>query len=262
MAKIEDYKAYWLDLAAKAGVPADKAQAMADQMGDESVARALKQGFKAIPDYSHDLDDVRDRTKAEAISEAKAFYDNWYKTTGEPAYLEHQKVANDYKRYKDLYGDLDGTGGSNGTNGSRPTKEEIESLINDRLAARDQAYAGLTKTAMTLSVRHFKEYNEVLDPDDLEQFANKNKFSDLKTAYDAYVRPKAEARQAADIDAKIKAAKEEGAREALSRHKLPTDSKPREYTNPFQSKEVVPKDVDPDSFSRDSFLEAWNKPNQ
>ena len=258
MAKIEDYKAYWLDVAAKAGVPADKAQAIADAMGDDAVAKAMKQSFKAIPDYSYDLDQVRDRTKAESTAEAKAFYDNWYKNTGEPAYQEHLRVANEYKKYKELYGDLNGNGGGSGDTTPRLTKEEAERLIDTRLAAHDQAYVGLTKSAMRVAVRHLKEYGEVLDPDDLERFATEHKFTDLNTAYDAYVKPKADAKAQADFDTKLKAAKEEGAREALSRHKIPTESKPREYINPFLSKPTVPKDTDPDAFSRDQFLEGWN----
>jgi len=258
MAKIEDYKAYWLDVAAKAGVPTDKAQAIADAMGDEAVAKAMKAHFKAIPDYSYDLDQVRDRTKSEATAEAKAFYDNWYKTQGEPAYQEHVRVANEYKKYKELYGDLDGN--SNGGGAPRITKEEVEGIINDRLVAQNAAYTGLTKSAMKIAVSHFKEFGEVLDPDALERFGVEHKSPTLEVAYADFVKPKIDAKTQVDFEAKLKAAKEEGAREALSRHKIPTESKPREYTNPFQAKVEIPKDVDPDSFSRDSFLDAWNNP--
>jgi hypothetical protein len=261
MAKIEDYKAYWMELAAKAGVPQDKAQAMADVMGDEAVAKALKQGFKAIPDYSYDLDQVRDRTKAEATAEAKAFYDNWYKTTGEPAYLEHQRIADEYKRYKETYGDLDGGGNGNGNrNAPSYTKEDILKEVESRLAARDAAVVNLTKQSWRYPLRHYKQFGEEIDPDALEKFAADNKFSNLDEAYLAFIRPKMEAKAQVEMEAKLKAAKEEGAREALSRHKIPTDSKPREYVNPLNPANVVPKDADPDQFSRDEFLKAWDNP--
>ena len=105
MSKVDNYKEYWTKLAADAGIPQDKVAQIAEAFGDEAVAKVLKQGFKALPDYSYDLDQVRDKTKADAITEAKAFYDNWYETTAKPAHEEAQRLAADYKKYQELYGD-------------------------------------------------------------------------------------------------------------------------------------------------------------
>jgi len=263
MAKVDDYKTYWLDVAAKAGIPEDKAKAIAEHLGDEAIAKAFKQNFKALPDYSYDLDQVRDRTKAdttaEATAKAKAFYDDWWKNTGEPAYLESVRVADDYRKYRELYGDLNNDGSNNG----KPTppsfsREDADKMIAERLAAHDAAYVGLTKGAMKIAVQHFKDYGEVLNPDELEKFANENKLGDLNSAYEAYVKPRAEEKAKEKHEAELAAAREEGAREALSRHKLPADSKPREYVNPFLSTTEVPKDTNPEAFSRDSFMEGWN----
>lgn len=258
MAKIENYRDYFAELAKKAGLTDEQAKPVLEALSNEAIHRVMKEGFKALPDYSFDLDQVRDTTKASSVAEAKKFYDDWFATTGKPAYDEHVRVANEYKQYQQRYGALDRSGGDNGGNTNTFSKDDAQKLIDTALAARDAAYVGLTKAAMRVAVRHLKEYGEVLDPDDLEKFATEHKFSDINTAYDAYVKPKADAAAKTKHDKEIVDAKAEGAREALSRHKIPADSKPREYINPFLSKPDIPKDADPEKFARDAFLEGWN----
>lgn len=259
MAKVEDYKQYWLELAKKAGVPDDQANVVATALDNESVRRAFRDGFKATPDYSHDLDQVRDRTRGEAQVEAKAFYDKWFAEEGKPAYERAIALAKDHQRYKELYGDLtDSTPSGSGTAPQFLTRETAEQLINQSLAARDSAYVGLTKNAMRFAVDYYRRFGEVLDPDALEKFANDSKSPNLEIAYKGYIEPRVKETEAKDMEAKIKAAREEGAREALSRHKIPVDSKPRDSFHPLLNREAPTKDSDPTKVSRDSFLEGWN----
>ena len=261
MAKVEDYKAYWMELAAKAGVPEDKAKAMAETLGDEAVAKAFKQAFKAVPDYSYDLDQVRDKTKAEAVAEAKKFYDDWYNAQAKPAYEHNLKIIEEYNRYKSIYGDInnaEGTGNNAGANPGYLTERQAEELINKAMAAQNAAYVGLTKNSMRIATQHLREFGEVLDPDDLDKFAANKGFTNLDQAYKEYVSPRVAERQAKDMETKLKAAREEGAREALSRAKHPGDSHGRGYVNPFTKQgEALPKDAVPEEHSRNAFLDGW-----
>ena len=261
MAKVEDYKAYWMELAAKAGVPEDKAKAMAETLGDEAVAKAFKQAFKAVPDYSYDLDQVRDKTKSEATAEAKAFYDNWYATQAKPAYEHNLKIIEEYNRYKSLYGDVNNAEGAGnvGANPGYMTEKQAEEMINRAMAAQNAAYVGLTKNSMRIATQHLREFGEVLDPDDLDKFASNKGFTNLDQAYKEYVAPRQEAKHTVEWETKVKAAKEEGAREERSRSKHPADSHGRGYVNPFTKQgEALPKDADPTVHARNAFMDGWD----
>ena len=100
MAKIDDYKTYFAELAKRAGLTEEQAKPVLEALSNEAIHKVFRDGFKALPDYSYDLDQVRDTTRTSAVAEAKKFYDDWFREKGEPAYLQHKKVADEYAEYQ------------------------------------------------------------------------------------------------------------------------------------------------------------------
>ena len=260
MPKVEDMKKYAAELAKKAGLDEEQAKTLEALMDNDTI----KNGFVARPNYSADLDSIKAKTaeeaKASAYTEAKAFYDKWWNETGEPAYKQSQAVVEKYAKYRELYGDLDGSvsgtgmhgNGGNG-NGRQLSTEDVEKLLQERLAATNSAYINTTKQAMRVTGRHLKEFGEVLDPDELETFATRNGYTDIGKAYDAYVAPRREAKQQEEWEAKVKKAKEEGLQEGYTR-RVNTAPGGREYVNPF----LKSSGADPEA-GRNAFFEAWDE---
>src|SRR5438128_7193200 len=145
MPKVTDIKAYWSELAKKAGIADEDVKPFLEALDKEQVRKTFTDGFKPLPDYSHDLDDVRARTKADKDKE----YADWFAKEQEKykVYLESEAKA---KRYEELYGSLDGAPPVTTTppaGGTTLTKEDIDRLLdaklNDTLSRRDSAVLDL-----------------------------------------------------------------------------------------------------------------------
>jgi len=256
MPKVEDYVAYFKELAGKAGLSEEQAKGVIEVLNNPTI----REGFVPRPNYSSDLDSVVAKTKAEATAQAKAFYDDWFAKEGKPAYDKSQQVIKDYAQYVALYGPLDGSpSGSNpsaGGNGNYATPEQVKQSISEALAATMGSVVNMQKKSMRVAAKHLREFNEVLDPDDLEKFASEKGYRDIDQAYQAYVSPRIEEKRNAEWEAKVKAARDEGAKEERSRLKVPHDFKSREYVNPFtKPREKV---ENPEAASRDAFLSGWD----
>lgn len=257
MPKREDYVAYMTELAKKAGFTDEQAKPLLEALNNET----FREGFVPRPNYSSDLDSAVKRAKDEATASAKAFYDDWFAREGKPAYDRALAATEALGKYKQLYGDLDGTpsplpaGGGNGTNGTL-TKEQVQEMLNQGLAAAMTPIVNMQKTAMKIATQHYATFNEVLDPDDLEKFARDKGLTDVGIAYKEYVSPRLQERQNKEFEEKLKKAREEGAKEERSRLNVPANYAPREYVNPF----LKPRDANaPADAGRSAFFEGWDE---
>jgi len=258
----QDLKAYWQELAKKANLPEDKAKAVFEALGDEAVEKVFKDGFRPMPDYSRDMDSVRDRTRAETSEAVKAYYDKWYSTEALPVLTRKEKEASDYKasldQYRQLYGDIDGQG-----NGNRqiatPTGDFLsKSEFTDYMRQREQAEINVLKAGLNAASHHMHVFNKPLDVDAVLRTANEKGLT-FEQAYESYIKPELEKKTSSEFDAKLKLAREEGARDALSRHKIPVDAGPREM-HPFFDREKDPgKTANTDRGKLDAFLEGWHE---
>src|SRR5262252_3860872 len=116
MPKVNDIKAYWKEVANKAGLSEDEMKTVAGVLDNDKIAKAFNDGFKPLPDYSHDLDDVRNRTKVEGDQSAKDAVQKYYESQ-KANFDEYLRVIDGYKKYQELYGDL----GNPNPNGNQPT---------------------------------------------------------------------------------------------------------------------------------------------
>lgn len=253
--EIDDLRQYWQEIATKAGLPEDKVSAISGVLGDESVARAFRQGFVPVPEHHSTLDQMKNR-----VTSREQELNDWYQRVAVPAYQSNLSGIEKLRQYESLYGEIDGSATNNpGAETMNLTPEEIDRRLEEKLRARDQAFVGLVKAIPRMSFDYYKRFGEVLDSDAVEKIALENGLPpDL--AYERYIAPKVEAQRSVELEAKIKAAREEGYRDALSKSHLPVDSTPRDSNPFFEREEPKPgtSDLEQDRGSRQAFLEGWN----
>jgi hypothetical protein len=209
----------------------------------------LKNGFLRQSDYSKRLDEVSKAKNEfevalnglqawEAENVESRLEDGTIITKAEAAYrdraaqLEQElsRAKETEMTFEDLNKHLDTKIGELGV----VKKSDFESILGTKEAEINRNFDGYAKFATQMPavmLRHFKETGEILDPDKFvaEEIVAKKQF-DIGRAYEEYYRPTREAKQAAEIEARVKAAREEGSAEARKNFvmsnegRMPTDS--------------------------------------
>lgn len=255
-----DIRQYMQELAAKAGVSPELSAKLQEALGNEAVSKVFADGLVARPDYSRDLDKVRDETK----SMTKAQWDDWYNREVKPVAEHNFKLAQQAEQYRTLYGDLDGTaapkpngnGGSVDGNGNYLTREELTRM----LAERDGAHVNLAKTLNKISFDHYRRFGAELDLNEIEKLSREQNLpADL--AYERYIAPKVADQQKQQHEAALKAAREEGFRDGASRRGTPLDAGQREVSLLFD-RTAAPDASDTRSAeqkSMDAFFKGWQE---
>ena len=254
-----DIKQYWQELAKKAGLSDEMAKPVLEALGQEAVAKAFNEGFKPMPDYSRDLDGVRDRTKVETAAAVKAQYDEWYQRTALPAYQEHLKAVELTKKYQETYGPLDSTNPNPGNNGNAAhesvfTKKEFE----EAMAAKLQAWSSDLLTVNRHSLDYYHRFKEPLDVGAVAKFAQEKGIASVDEAYRQYTAPKTAEIEKTALEARIKSEREEAVRDYASKHQLPVAPRARD-PHPLFDRTAVKDGTDPERASRDAFMEGWSK---
>jgi hypothetical protein len=260
MPKVTDIKAYWRETATKAGLTAEKVKQVEELFDDPNALKAFTDGFKPLPDYSHDLDDVRTKTTAAVDAKHQKIYEE-----NLAKYNEYVAGLDKLKKYEEVYGPLDVQHPPDpnlNRGGKTLTQEEIDKLVetklttvlNDTLARRDSAVLDL------LEVRefHMEKFKKSLDVKAFEAAWKEHPEwgGSLKQAYKSFVEPEIEKTREADIEARIKAAREEGIRDGYSRRALPTDSAAKEFSPMFDRKAEIDKmdEAAQERHSREAFF--------
>jgi len=257
---MENLTEYWQEIAKKSGLSEDQIKSVSDALGQEPVSKAFSQAFMTVSDHHSSFDKAKREweTEKQRWNTEKQQYDTWYRETALPEYERFTKSQEALKQYKDLYGELDGGNRQVATpTGDVLTRKEFE----EELKRRDQAYVGLTKAASRATLDYYNRFKEPLDLDELEKFAVERSLP-LDQAYNAYIQPKVDAANRAEWEVKLKTAREEGYRDAISKARIPVETQPKEYS-PFFDPDKPKVDVsDPDAMrrsARDEFFGAWNE---
>ena len=247
-------KEYYDGVLKQAGVSEAKRQALITQLEDEEVAKALA-NEQIVPrmrhdEYSREMDKLKGDQK-----KTGDYYQSLVTWKAEQDQILAAALA---------------------ANGQQPqTVQQVqpdltayEKKWEEKLAQRDGQMIGLLKTGMSLASRHAVEFKEALDVDAIEKIAVDKKLS-LQQAYDDYVAPRRLVTSDELRKTEIAKAREEGAREFASKHKIPVDTQPREHHVIFDrdpKKQVGADDYVPNSGQlspqstralRDNFVEAW-----
>ena len=269
MPKVADIKAYWRDIATKAGLGEDELKQVTAVLDNDKFAKAFTDGFKPLPDYSHDLDNVRANTKAEKDKE----YDSWFKAE-QTKYQEYVSGLDRLRAYESQFGPIENpTFNQNLNQGATMTKEEIDRIkaemkaeldadINNRLSRRDRA----TLDLMDVRESHMSNFKKTLDVQEFEKaWAEHPEWGgSLKLAYSQYVAPEVEKFREVQVKADSDRRYEEGVRDGFSRRAVPSDHQPKTFSPLFDRKEDVAKlgDHAQESHSREAFFEGLRDQKQ
>lgn len=254
----EQARTYFKELAQKGGVDEKEISSILQVLDDEKMGKLFLDGFVPRPEYSSALD-AKAKEAETARAEEKRIRD-WHDKEGRPAYEANLKGVERLRRYESQFGDLDEDSSDlekkRAAEVSGLSLKQVEEMLDRKMKEQGQAYVNLTKTAVKISQDYGRRFNKNLDVDALEKFAIE-KGLPLDMAYQEFIRPEADAQSNEQWEAKIKAAREEGARDYASKNKLPITSGPREPHPIFDHPQ--PKEGASDSDGRNSFLEGWNE---
>jgi hypothetical protein len=254
----DDLRAYWQEIANKNGLDPETTATMLAALGNEAVARTFRQAFVAVPDHHSRLDEVKSE-----YDSRKAELDDWYKSNALPAYQTNLAGIERLHQYEAAYGELEpgATTRQDANNLGFNSKADLDKYLDDRLRAERAGNIGLMKSIPKMTVDYLHRFGEVLDTDEVEKISVKQGLPpDL--AYERYIAPKVEAKRQSEYEEKLKAAREEGARDAISKYHLPVDTTPRE-SSPFYERLNNPEakpmgEAEEDRAARSEFLKGWN----
>lgn len=253
MPKVNDLKAYWKELAGKNGINEETLKPFMEALENENVRKAFESGFKPLPDYSHDLDAVRERTKQEKDAE----YDDWFKKEQAKynVYVDAEKRLGEYEK---KFGKIDSSDPPPEFKGM--TKEEIAQLLDERLQStlsrRDSAYMDL----LEIREEHLSAFKKPLDIKAFETAWKEHPEwgSSMKAAHKFFVEPDMEKVRETEVTSRLQQKYDEGVRDGFSRRSLPADSASKTFSPMFDRKEDVAKlgEREQETHSRNAFFDG------
>ena len=252
---------YAEQLAQAAGLSDDEKTNFMKVVANDKAAKFLEDSTMLRSDYSRQSD---------ALTAEKKKTQDYYASLTSWQADEQQKINNFWDQYQQRPNG-NATSYVNNGNADYVTKKDVEALnktFQDELQRRENVQIQLLKDGMKLASSHVHEFHEPLDVDALEKIAIDKKLT-LRAAYEDMVGSRRTEAQTKSFEARLAQAREEGAREFASKHRIPTDSQPREYhaiLDRDPSKQItdgyVPNSghVTPlmERKLRDNFVEAWD----
>jgi hypothetical protein len=263
MPKVADLKAYYRDLAVKAGLGEDEIKQVTAVMENEKFAKAFTEGFKPLPDYSHDLDDVRTRTEAEKDSEYQAWHEQELQK-----YNEYQAGLDRLRAYEAQYGPLDAAQRQQvitqtTAGGNMLTKEDIDRLKAEIKSENDSAFARRDQAVLELlDVRenHMNTFKKSMDVKAFEAAWKDHPEwgGTIRQAYKEYIAPEMDKIREAQIKSEADRRYEEGVRDGFSLRATPTDHQPKSFSPMFDREVTIDKmnEGEQEKHSRQSFFEG------
>ena len=134
-------------------------------------------------------------------------------------------------------------------------QEDVNKLVGEKASGVEKyvtesllGFNHIATKAGPLAVKHYREFNEDLDVDQVVDYAVKNGINDLTKAYSAYVEPRVKERQEKELQERLKAAEEAGYKKAREEQGMNPDSMPVDSGSqtmaPFQRMVLGLKDAD------------------
>ena len=269
-----DLKAYWKEIAGKAGVSADVMAEGEAWLGKAEVAKAFEQGFKPLPDYSRDLDLVRDKTRKELEAAHQVKVAEWeaYAAKQEPKYQEYLKGLTKLQQYETLYGPLEGQQRyqDDRSRGDMLTKTEVQAMLKEQfeaLAVQQRQREASYLDYFDISRDYERTFKKPFSQEAFQKFMEDRqdlKGAGMKVAYKEFVGPDAEKAREAEWQAKMDARYQEGIRDGASRKVTPTGHTPKTFSPLFDRKADVAKlsEFEQERHSREVFMAALNNPDE
>jgi hypothetical protein len=236
-------KAYFEEMCREAGLsPEETTAALAFASNDKLTGRLDSLVKTGTEDYQAQIGRVR-------AAEAKlAEYGQWYGTANQ----QYQQMADEVAALRSgrvpMYNNGNGTDPALTNTAQYLTKADLDRVVQEQ----GSRFATVLKTATSIAADHVARFGEKPDMEAIDTIAREQNLP-LNLAYEAYIKPRVEAKATADMDKRIKDAREEAVRDYASKHRLPVDPVPAEnsYINVNSSRPEAPKDIDAE------LLSAW-----
>lgn len=195
-----------------------------DLLEDEKVSAKLKDGVLARADYSSSMDELKaSRLQMEQyLAQEKQKIEGWQKWYGETSQT-FATTAEELQRYKDEFGDLSPEGQRREARKMGMTPEEVQKTLAEEIGKRETAFLKFADDLTDIKIEHRERFKERLDTDAVYGIAAKEGLS-LQNAYKMHIADRVEELQKKDLAEQLRAAREEGAKEALSKHNIPVMS--------------------------------------
>lgn len=192
----------------------------------------LKESVLMQSDYSRKMDEVRDKLKeAEVNAQALKGWETWrdenYDDSAKATKAEIALRAQLQEQQEKL----------NAIEGNEMTAEQMQAHLDSLLAGKgympksdvekvlaekskefeDRLYGvtSLVSALVPLSTKHFQEFGEPLDTEQMFKIGNEKKLTDPASAYEAMVAPRRAERMTQQHEEALKLEKEEGRKEAV-----------------------------------------------
>jgi len=267
----DEAKAHFKKLAGS--LSKEQQDAIAAALENEDFGEEVSKGFMLNADYSNNKKALAAEKKKTEEEYARKYQElsTWATEHGKTI-EQAKKIWDDYNRYVQTVGPLDGANGAaNGNNGAPNganalTPDAIKQLLDER----DQRLAGgvtsLVKDAVSLSGDYFKRYGENLPVEELDQFLAEQRKTDpnlsLRGAYKLFIEPKETAASETRFKEAIERARKEEREKILSTHHIPVDNGPKELSpawDPARHDKAKMPAEQQEELARQGFMEEWAK---
>jgi hypothetical protein len=234
-------------------------------LANESVVKDAQDHLARHDEMSSYMD--KSRNEVSALQRQIADVNDWYNRIAAPAVAHAEKLKTGYEKYRTTFGELDDVAGpQNGNNGGN--------VNNVRWASKDEMnQIGLSAIQVAKQINrcgmdYFKRFGEVLDPDELEKYAVSRGLAP-DAAYREMIAPRvaeAEKKSAEEKETQhqgaIKAAREEGVREGMTRRQWGSESSKTtdSFGRDLEAIKKTPEDAQ--SNADQEFMKAWQQFDQ
>lgn len=197
-------------------MPFDSKLFIEDILKDITIDDAQKQALLAVasnPVVAKRFEDNQMRQSdysaksAELQTKIKTAQDYW-NGLSEWEKAEKIRIAALEKKFGASDGDVD----LSKPNTNTVSKEELQQLAQEAVSYNN--------TLMTLGLKHYKEFGDILNTDKLLEVAGRDKVN-IAIAYDRLVQPQRDTVQQKELEKRIAQAREEGKQEAIKNFQMP-----------------------------------------
>ena len=253
-------------------LPKEQQDAIAAALENEDFREGVTKGFMLNADYSKSKKQLAEEKKKAEEEYAGKYQElaKWAKDHNQTI-EQAKKVYDEYQKYAQTYGPLDGQNPNPNPNPGAPnggslTPDQMQKILDERLQQFGGGVTSLVKTAVRLSGDYNKRFNEPLDVEALDTFLAEQRKTDpnltLDGAYKLMIEPRLEERRKAEFADAIKAAREDERKQVLSTHRIPVDNGPKELSPAWDpgrhEASKLPVEQQEEN-GRNGFLEEWAK---
>jgi len=265
-----DLKQYFTSLAQEGQLDDATRDAILKAVENEKFSKKLGDELMTRSDYSRAHDDLKKQLTA--FEEQK---EAWKKWAGEVDAVVKQREAEavqaraQLNAYKETFGDLSGGTGGNGSGDGKAAAaaafdpNQFQAALNQQFQALQTRLLGTVVDTAKVQGDYFQTFGKPMTPAEVDELAKTaaSQNRPIMDVYRDYVAPKIAEKNTVEWEAKLKQAREDGAKDALSKHQIPVDASPK-GPSPFLSKvqtdQKTATNPQTESERRNAFVAAWN----